>query len=285
MTFRAEEQNSSALSGNYKRAVMIVSLGIPLDENSSYLRGAALAPEKIRAAFRSDSSNSFSENGLDLGNAPWLKDLGDLSLPPMPHAFDRISEAVQREVRQGNKVISLGGDHSVTYPVIRGFADKYRDLNILQIDAHGDLYDSYEGNRFSHACPFARIMEEKLASRLVQVGIRTFTSHQREQAKKFGAEVIEMKDWNDGIVLNFDGPLYISLDLDGLDPAFVPGVSHYEPGGFSTRQVIDIIRTTRGDLVGADIVELNPNRDINDMTAMVAAKLYKELISKLHSSR
>ncbi len=124
-------------------------------------------------------------------------------------------------------------------------------------------------------------MEENLATRLVQIGIRTLNTHQRQQAKRFGVEVIEMKDWNDGIRFQFDGPVYISLDLDALDPAFVPGVSHYEPGGFSTRQVISVIQNLKADVVGADIVELNPTRDYNNMTAMVAAKLFKELVSKL----
>jgi arginase family enzyme len=124
-------------------------------------------------------------------------------------------------------------------------------------------------------------MENQLAKRLVQIGIRTLTPHTREQAKKFSVEVIEMKDWKDSITFNFDGPIYISLDLDALDPAFVPGVSHYEPGGFSTRQVISVIHQLKGNIVGADIVELNPSRDYNDMTAMVAAKLFKEILVKM----
>jgi arginase len=264
---------------------MIVSIGIPLDENSSFLKGAALAPSCIREAFRSDSANSFTENGTDLSGSDWFKDLGDLHIPEMPAAFDRIREGILAQITKGNHVISLGGDHSITYPIIQAFAAKYNDLNILHIDAHGDLYHEFEGSKFSHACPFARIMEERLATRLLQVGIRTFTTHQREQAKKFGVETIEMKNWKDGTALEFKGPVYISLDLDALDPAFVPGVSHYEPGGFSTRQILEIIANIRGQVVGADIVELNPNRDINNMTAMVAAKLYKELVSRVHSDQ
>jgi arginase len=260
---------------------MIVCVGIPLDENSSFLRGAALAPACIRKALSSDSANSFSENGLNVNHDVWT-DAGDIRLSKMPAAFTEISQAISSFVEKGDKVISFGGDHSITYPIIKSFAKKYGKLNILHIDAHGDLYDEFNGNRFSHACPFARIMEEKLASRLFQVGIRTFTTHQREQAKQFNVECIEMKDWREGIDLVFDGPLYISLDLDGLDPAYAPGVSHHEPGGFSTRQVLDVIQRVSGKLVGADIVELNPDRDINDMTAMVAAKCCKELISKMH---
>jgi agmatinase len=260
---------------------MVICLGIPLDENSSFLRGASDAPQQIRNAFNSDSSNYWTENGTNLkDNAGW-KDIGDLKLSSMPAAFSEITHEVQDRVTEGNKVISFGGDHSITYPIIRGFAKKYTNLNILHIDAHGDLYDDYEGNKLSHACPFARIMEGNLAQRLLQIGIRTYNAHQREQVKRFNVEAIEMKDWKDGTPIKFDGPVYISLDLDALDPAFVPGVSHYEPGGFSTRQVLSIIQNLKADIVGADIVELNPRRDVNGVTAMVAAKLFKEILVKM----
>src|SRR5690606_28940578 len=115
--------------------------------------------------------------------------------------------------------------------------------------AHADLYDDFEGNPHSHASPFARIMEHRLAKRLVQVGIRTLNPHQREQAKHFGVEIIEIKDWNDNQTFSFEGPLYISLDMDALDPAFAPGVSHHEPGGFSTRQVLNIIQNLKANIV------------------------------------
>jgi arginase family enzyme len=90
-----------------------------------------------------------------------------------------------------------------------------------------------------------------------------------------------MKDWSDEIHFDFDGPVYVSLDLDALDPAFVPGVSHHEPGGFSTRQVLSIIQQLDADIVGADIVELNPSRDLNDVTAMTSAKFMKEFLSRM----
>ncbi len=260
---------------------MISVLGIPLDENSSFIRGAAGAPKKIMEAYHSPSANYCAENGADVSKDNRWKDLGDINLSAMPEALADIENAVTNELNAGNKVISFGGDHSITYPIIRAFGKKYSNLNILHFDAHSDLYQDFEGNPLSHACPFARIMENKLATRLVQIGIRTLTPHTREQSKKFNVEVIEMKDWNDSITFSFNGPIYISLDLDALDPAFVPGVSHYEPGGFSTRQVISVIQQLKGNIVGADIVELNPLRDYNDMTAMVAAKLFKEILVKM----
>ena len=122
-------------------------------------------------------------------------------------------------------------------------------------------------------------MEENLVTRLVQVGIRTMNPHQRAQAERFGVEINEMRDWQPGTVIEFDGPVYLSLDLDVLDPAFAPGTSHHEPGGFSTREVLGIIQNLRAPVVGADIVELNPVRDPLGITAMAAAKLLKEVLA------
>ena len=177
-------------------------------------------------------------------------------------------------------MLSLGGDHAVTYPIMRAYAAKYPDLTIVQFDAHPDLYESLDGNRYSHACPFARIMEDGLVKRLVQVGIRTLNQHQREQAERYGVEIIEAWDIAD-LALTFDGPVYISLDLDVLDPAFAPGVSHHEPGGLSSRELLNLIKTLDAQIVGADVVELNPHRDLVNMTAMIAAKCTKELLARM----
>jgi arginase len=260
---------------------MVVVLGIPLDENSSYLNGARLAPQHIRDAFHSVSSNYCTEDGHDLQHNTQWRDNGDLLLSLMPEAILEIEKGIEAQLSIGNRVLSLGGDHSVTYPIIKAYAQRYPELNILHIDAHADLYHDFEGNPYSHASPFARIMEQGLAKRLVQVGIRTLNPHQREQAAKFGVEIIEMKDWKDETTLSFDGPLYISLDLDAMDPAFVPGVSHHEPGGFTTRQILNMIRQVKGTVVGCDLVELNPTRDLQGMTAMVAAKCFKELLARI----
>jgi arginase len=260
---------------------MIATVDIPFDEFSSFLRGPADGPAKIREAFHSDSANYFTESLVNLKNHPKIKELEPLKLP----AGAAVTEAIEREITnilsQYDKVLSLGGDHSVTYPIIKAFAKKYKDLTILHIDAHPDLYDEFEGNKFSHACPFARIMESGLATRLVQVGIRTMAKHQREQADKFGVEVIQMKDFNPNQKFEFNGPVYVSLDIDAIDPAFAPGVSHHEPGGLTSREVIRILQNLRPNLVGADLVEFNPNRDPSGITAMLGAKLYKELLDVL----
>jgi agmatinase len=178
-----------------------------------------------------------------------------------------------------DKLLCLGGDHSISFPIIAAYAKQYSDLQILHIDAHADLYDNFDDNPYSHASPFARIMEAGLAQSLTQVGIRTLNTHQREQAKRFGVHITEMKDFTTACIDALKGPLYISLDLDVLDPAFAPGVSHHEPGGLSTRQLLQLLQNIKVPVVGADIVEYNPTRDVHNMTAMVAYKLLKELIA------
>ena len=274
-------QEKSLISA--EQPAKLALIGIRYDENSSFTKGAADAPPQIRAALRSDAWNLTSENGTDLSDDSIFFDAGDIEPVSGSEMFALIENSVHTLIADGLAPISLGGDHSITYPIIRAFARKYSDLSILHFDAHPDLYDSFEGNRNSHASPFARIMERKLVKRLVQVGIRTFTAHQREQARKFGVESIEMCNLRDDLHLDFDSPVYISFDIDALDPAFAPGVSHREPGGLSTRQAISLIQRLKGRVVGADIVEFNPRMDPLHITGTVCAKLLKEIAAKMLS--
>jgi len=261
------------------RAVPVL-LGIPFDANSSWMRGASQAPPKIREALGSYSSNLWTETGIDLGKEGVYLDAGDLSFDsgdPSATIERRAGEALDRRA----PLVCLGGDHSVTYPIVRAFTKRIPGLTIIHFDAHPDLYDEFEGRRLSHACPFARIMEEGVAKRLVQVGIRTMTGHQREQAKRFGVEVLEMRSLPALEQIKVDGPIYISFDMDVLDPGSAPGVSHREPGGMTAREAIAHIHAIPGKIVGADIVEFNPLQDATDLTAKVAAKVLKEILGKI----
>ncbi len=256
-------------------------IGLPYDSSSSFLRGAAEAPAAIRAALESSHWNSWSELGQDLAANDVMSDAGDVLLSAGPRARDEIESAVAEVLAGGWRPLALGGDHSVTYPLIRAMRRSYPALTILHLDAHPDLYEEFEGDRFSHACPFARIMEEDLASRLVQVGIRTLNPPQRRQAQRYGVELIDMRSWEAGVRPSVEGPVYLSVDLDVLEPAFAPGVSHREPGGLSVRDVLSIIQQLRGTLVGADVVEYNPRQDIGGVTAVVAAKIVKEIAGRI----
>lgn len=262
---------------------MLKLIGIPYDANSSYLRGPALAPKHIRLMEKEGSANRYCEHGKEMIEGQNYKDCGDIEFSEIDAAFayNKIKKTIGSELKDGSKLISLGGDHSVSFPIIEAFSKKYSKLNVLHLDAHADLYDNFENNPFSHASPFARLMEKGALNSLTQVGIRTFNTHQKEQANRFGVKVVEMKDFNFDFIDALENPLYISLDIDVLDPAYAPGISHHEPGGMTTRQLISIIQKINVPIVGADIVELNPKRDINNATAMVAYKLFKELASKM----
>jgi len=260
---------------------MVAVIGIPFDANSSYMQGPALAPAQIRKIWNAGAINLCSESGIDLGNHPEFIDLGDLKIENAANAIDKIESTVTELLGCGARLLSLGGDHAITYPILKSYRTRHQQLEILHLDAHPDLYESYEGNRYSHACPFARIMEEKLASRLVQMGIRTLNAHQKKQADRFGVEIVDMQRFHNLQAVKLKGPLYLSIDLDVLDPAFAPGVSHHEPGGMSTRQLIELIQGLQVPLAGADIVEFNPLRDLSDITAMVAVKILKEVAARM----
>jgi len=220
-----------------------------------------------------------------VGAAGAFADAGDLQLSnsreKIPDDYAKIERAIGGLLEKGERPVSLGGDHSVTYPILKAFARHSPDLTILHFDAHPDLYDEFEGSRVSHACPFARIMEEHLAKRLVQIGIRTMVRHQREQAEKFGVEVVEMRSLPAYGPIKVRGPVYISFDMDVLDPAFAPGISHREPGGMTVREAIAHLHGVEGTIVGVDLVEFNPEQDVSGMTATVAAKILKEILGKM----
>jgi arginase len=256
-------------------------IGLPYDASSSFLRGPAEATPLIRAALHSSHWNSWTEQRQDLSVPGALTDAGDLPLPPDADARRQIESGIAELLAGGWRPVALGGDHSVTYPILRAVSRSHPSLTILHIDAHPDLYDEFEGDRFFHACPFARIMEEGLARRLVQVGIRTMNPHQQSQADRFGVEVIEMRAWEAGTRPTLDGAVYLSVDLDGLDPAYAPGVSHREPGGLSVRDVLTLVQDAGGTLVGADVVEYNPRQDLAGVTATVAAKIVKEVAGRM----
>jgi agmatinase len=254
--------------------------GFPWDASSSYARGPAQGPAAIRSNLFSEQSSALSLNGTDIAAAIETYDFEDLP-SDAAEARDAITARVARSLEAGLKPLSLGGDHSVTYPILRAVAAKHGPVDILHIDAHLDLYDELNGDRFSHACPFRRAIEDGLVRNLVQIGIRSAPpAHLKFGAQhgvvSLGSEQIGAIPWE-----KLNAPLYMTIDLDGLDPAFAPGVSHLEPGGLTSREVIGLIHKLPVSTVGADVVELNPSRDINLMTTHLAVRLVKELAAKL----
>jgi agmatinase len=253
-------------------------LGIPHDEHSSFMRGPAEAPPLIREKLYCDAYSEFSESGIDIGAKGRIEDHGDIQFAgTSADPWALIEQTVARVTESGEPLICLGGDHAITHPIMRAVRQRHPRLTILHIDAHPDIYHIYQGNMRSHACPFARIMEERLADRLIQVGLRSVNDHHREQFRRFGVEAIEAARCDEQLKFELTTPVYVSVDMDALDPAYAPGVSHREPGGLSPRQVINWIHTIDQPIVAADIVEYNPRCDISGLTAGVAAKLLKEI--------
>jgi agmatinase len=260
-------------------------LGVPFDANSSFLRGARKAPRAIRAALGSDAGNAWSERGLQVWPCSQVLDHGDLRVAALKGSrkpIEQIERGVTAALAKTPSLVVLGGDHAVTYPVLTALAARYGKLAVLHFDAHPDLYPELDGNRYSHASPFARSLEDGLIERLVQVGIRSHTPAQAELARKHGVETWHAWDLPRLKRLSFRAPLYVSIDIDVLDPAFAPGVSHPEPGGLSVRQVLDVTAGLQArQIVGGDVVELNPDRDAGGLSAVVAAKLVRELLGLL----
>jgi agmatinase len=261
--------------------VSVSILGVPNDDNSSFLKGSAEAPFHIRREFWSEANNLWTEAGVDLGVQGRLRDRGDIRFDKDRDAWELIESNAYEALKERLPVIFLGGDHAITHPLLRAVRRYHSRLTILHFDAHPDIYHDFMGNPRSHASPFARIMEERLADHLVQVGIRTATGHQRSQIERFRVEVIEARHCRDDLRVELRSPVYISLDIDGIDPAFAPGVSHREAGGLFPRQVINVIQKVEQPIVGADIVEYNPRCDISNLTAVLAAKLVKEIAGKM----
>ncbi|CAM8899590.1 unnamed protein product [Rhodiola kirilowii] len=273
-------------------------LGVPLGHNSSFLQGPAFAPPRIREAIWCGSTNATTEVGKELNDPRVLTDVGDIPVQELrdcgvedERLMKIITESVKLVMDEAPlRPLVLGGDHSISFPVVRAVSEKLGGpVDILHLDAHPDIYHEFEGNKFSHASSFARIMEGGYARRLLQVGIRSITSEGREQGKKYGVEQYEMRTFSkdrhflENLQLG-EGVkgVYISVDVDCLDPAFAPGVSHIEPGGLSFRDVLNILHNLKGEIVAADVVEFNPQRDtVDGMTAMVAAKLVRELTAKI----
>ncbi|HTA38454.1 MAG TPA: agmatinase [Candidatus Acidoferrales bacterium] len=261
----------------------VALLGLPTDRNSSYLRGPAKAPAAIRRELFSESGNSYTETGLNLRGEGVLEDAGDAALHEDDGDVERITEAVAAQLGAGRRVVSLGGDHFVTFPILKAYAAAFPNISIVHFDAHPDMYPSFHGNPLSHASPFARILENGGIAALVQIGIRTMTPAQQRVAGEYGVRVFGAWELDAARAALPQGPVYVTLDLDGLDPAFAPGVSHREPGGLSVREVLELVRAIPGTVVGADVVEYNPDCDVAGMTATVAAKFAREFAARIYT--
>ncbi len=265
-------------------------VGLPDDSRSSWRHGPAAGPARIREAYDGVGYNATTESGVDLSEA--VRDRGDVeSGADWAETAHRYREVAEELLRAGRVPFFAGGDHAVTVPVLEALAVLERPVHVVHVDAHPDLYPELDGDPCSHACTAARALEMPHVAHVTLVGVRTMNEVQRGVAEKHADRLtlIEATDvgWRleqpDSVPIG--AAVHLSIDLDGLDPAFAPGVSHPVPGGLSSRQVLDLIRRARWELVSMDVVELNPDRDEGDRTAVLAARLLHEGMGYAAASR
>jgi agmatinase len=292
LAIRKHESFFGLSNSNGQRDLVVV--GLPWDSTSSYRRGAAAAPNHIRAATSARLYNRFTEQGLDLSDWWRVCDHGDVNARNALSLKQRLAARVGRHHHSDPSMLFMGGDHYVTLPCFTvAAAIQKRPTSLLYFDAHPDLYIDYEGKKQSHATVVSRILESDRSSGTVcYVGIRASTKEQDERIKRLRLETHTAHDVHTrgtaktvaSIRSVFaDQPVYLSIDLDCLDPAFAPGVGNPQPGGLSTRQLTDILHGIRGlNIVAADIVEYSPKFDSpSKTTAFTAAILIKETMGSM----
>lgn len=263
-----------------------VILGVPYDAMSTNRMGAARGPEAIRKASSSRSLNPCTEEGASLCEITRLVDRGDLELPEDPA---KMAEAVEKAVggilSEGATPLLLGGDHSITAPAVKALSHARGKVDVLYIDAHPDLYEEYDGSPYSHASTGYQIATGVDFGRFVQLGIRMPAKGHLEKARELGIKVITAYHLVNPEELRFENPVYLSIDLDCLDPAFAPGVGNPVPGGLSTRELLDVLKSVSGRIAAADIVEFVPDYDVSEITATAAARLVLEIAGLIAGAR
>jgi len=258
-------------------------LGIPWDNSSSFRRGCAEGPRAIREATSEELYNSFNEDLVNLAEHWSYKDLGDIRVDTFEELVEKVNTIV-REHYNGELFLFLGGDHSITYATFKAIKEASGDdFGLIYFDAHPDMYPEYEGDKYSHACTVRRLIEEGWVKgeNVVQIGVRAPTREQVEFAKEHGVKIISASEiyCSPVIQVPFE-KAYLSFDMDVLDPAFAPGVGNPEPGGLSTRELVEVIKSLNVEIIAFDIVELNPKYDYKGISAFAAAKIIREVLGK-----
>ncbi|MGO9570940.1 MAG: agmatinase [Desulfomonilaceae bacterium] len=262
-------------------------LGCPLDMTSTYRAGTGAAPDAIRIA--SDSIETYSPFfDADLENSPF-SDLGNLPLSgeSLESSLAHIERAVSEILHQDGRPLCLGGEHTITLPVARAINAVHPGAIIIHLDAHTDLRDSYEGSYINHATVIRRVQEITGPGRLIQLGIRSGTAKEFALMREHGTWM----QWGPGkekTLLRRVGtrPVYLTLDLDVLDPACVPGTGNPEAGGWFYHDMERLyLALCRMHVVGADVVELNPGLDPSEVGTITAAKIVRELLLILGVNR
>ncbi len=258
-----------------------VLLGIPFDATTSFRPGTRLAPYRIREVSEGIEEYSlYQDKSLETLD---FYDAGDIVLPfgNVNECLRRIENVCKWFLSRGKKVFSIGGEHLVSWPLIKSYHEYYPDLVVVQLDAHADLRKEYLGETLSHAAVMRQVAELLGENRLFQLGIRSCTREELSYAEKntqlYADRLLDVVDEVKMKIHN--RPVYFSLDIDVIDPAYAPGTGTPEPGGFSSREVFKLMQELKSlNVVGFDVVEISPPYDTADITAILGAKIIREAL-------
>jgi agmatinase len=281
------------------RDLDVALLGVPFDGGVSYRPGPRFGPQEIR-----QHSRLIRPYNPALGVRPFdvlrVADAGDVDVNPLDieDTHVRIERALDPIIAAGAVPVCVGGDHSISLAALRSVARKHGPAGMVHVDAHQDMWDSYFGNRYFHGAPFRRAVEEGLLDtrRALQIGIRgpVYGPEDFDFATRHGIRVIRGEEvarqgieWvKSQIGAVHGGPVYLSFDIDGIDPAFAPGTGTPEVGGLTSREALELVRALAGlQVVGADLVEVSPLYDHGNITSMLAANILFEIVSVIAITR
>ncbi len=268
-------------------------VGVPFDLGTSNRSGTRLGPRQIRA-----ESALIRPYNMATRAAPFdslrVADVGDIAINPysLHDSIARIEDGASALINKGCRPIALGGDHTITLPLLRAMHQRHGKVGLIHVDAHSDINDTMFGEKIAHGTPFRRAVEEGLLDchRVAQIGLRGsgYTAEDFDWSREQGFRVVPAEEcWfkslaplmREVVAHVGSGPVYLSFDIDGIDPAFAPGTGTPEVGGLTTPQALEIIRGLRGlNLVGADVVEVSPPYDPYGTTAVLAANLAFEML-------
>ena len=276
----------------------VAVVGVPFDSGCTFRNGARFGPEAIRRASRLIRQYNMAQSVYPFQSHQCV-DAGDIICNPF-----RIETAV-RQIYSGASLLQkkcqhlcvLGGDHTLTYPILKAVSEKYGPLALVHFDSHFDTWDEYFGEGLTHGTPFRRAQEQGYVDteHSIHVGIRgSIHDHldiKRDEALGYKTIFCDEIDrlGPQGVIQKIrnrvgNTPIYLSIDIDVVDPAFAPGTGTPEPGGFSSRELFQMIRGLKGlSVVGGDIVEVSPSYDQSDITAQLAANVAFDMLSVLHS--
>jgi guanidinobutyrase len=271
-------------------------VGVPFDIGTSNRPGARFGPRQIRA-----ESCLIRPYNMATRAAPFdslrVADLGDVAINTfnLGASMTLIEEAYDGIASEGARPLTLGGDHTIVLPILRALRKKHGPLGVVHVDAHADVNDTMFGEKIAHGTPFRRLVEEGLVEgrRVVQIGLRGtgYTAEDFDWPRRQGFRVVQAEEcWHRSLAPLMGevreqlgrGPVYVSFDIDGLDPSFAPGTGTPEIGGLTVIQALEILRGCRSlEVVGGDLVEVAPAYDLSGNTALVAANLLYEMLCVL----